>query len=321
VQQTKDQLQAEAERLVEGGQYGSTDKIFEAISEVSHVESEFGEWSKAVEVASRHPQPHHGDTAESPAVENAANSPAPVVEEPAKEDTSSQRSGAAPEGQTGEVNQPQKSGEAKISEKPKDSAGENTQQVFWPAAVATRGRSRRGARGAAKRGKSRDRRHKGGRDQAKETGEAAPAVSQPEDLGWPTAKITTSPAASAQEAIAAWDAFAAPDLAKTTSKPDEMKNDSAANQSRKGSVAVSSALGVWGTDQQKKADSPPSPPTLPIPSKQNSSSSVDLPPSVQAATPVEEDGPKPDGVANSAAPPVVTSPASSASGRMKISLS
>ncbi|KAF4683502.1 hypothetical protein FOZ60_009026 [Perkinsus olseni] len=185
------------------------------------------------------------------------------------------------------------SGEAKISEKPKDSAGENTQQVFWPAAVATRGRSRRGARGAAKRGKSRDRRHKGGRDQAKETGEVAPAVSQPEDLGWPTAKITTSPAASAQEAIAAWDAFAAPDLAKTTSKPDEMKNDSAANQSRKGSVAVSSALGVWGTDQQKKADSPPSPPTLPIPSKQNSSSSVDLPPSVQAATPVEEDGPKP----------------------------
>ncbi|KAF4655719.1 hypothetical protein FOZ61_007434, partial [Perkinsus olseni] len=133
---------------------------------------------------------------------------------------------------------------------------------------------------------------------------------------------TTSPAASAQEAIAAWDAFAAPDLANTTSKPDDMKNDSAANQSRKGSVAVSSALGVWGTDQQKNmTDSPPSPPTLPIPSKQNSSSSVDAPPSVQAATPVEEDRPKPDGVVNSAAPPVVTSPASSASGRMKISLS
>lgn len=38
---------------------------------MSHVESEFGEWSKAVEQqAARQPQRHDGDTAESPAVDN-----------------------------------------------------------------------------------------------------------------------------------------------------------------------------------------------------------------------------------------------------------
>ncbi|EEQ99240.1 hypothetical protein Pmar_PMAR000613 [Perkinsus marinus ATCC 50983] len=68
-----------------------------------------------------------------------------------------------------------------------------------------------------------------------------PTAASGEDLGWPSTgkKVGTSPTpSSAQEAIAAWDAFAAPDLEKTVSKSAEEKKESATNESRKGSEMI-----------------------------------------------------------------------------------
>ncbi|KAF4665332.1 hypothetical protein FOL47_004651 [Perkinsus chesapeaki] len=323
VQQTKDQLQAEAERLVEGGQYGRTDKIFEAISEVSHVESEFGEWSKAVESASQHPQPHRGDTAASPAVEQGVS-----PDDNNKNTGSVQRSEANQKRQLSNASSTQKEN---TENKKDDKKSSTEQQVYWPAATATRGRSRRGA---SKRGRSRDKRRK----EVKERPEETTVVPKTDELGWPsTANVTASPAAaSTQEAIAAWDAFAAPDLGEATT--EEVKGDEVGEKAgRKGSIAVSSARGVWGSgggggavedneekQEQQQQQSAAGPPTLPIPSKRNSSGSI----GTVKETPVEQTSQvdkktsvPPPPPAAAAAVSVASTTTSTASGRMKISLS
>ncbi|KAF4722516.1 hypothetical protein FOZ63_021840 [Perkinsus olseni] len=48
IQQNRDKLQARAEELVEGGQFGSTDRIFEALEQVSQVEPRFDTWTRNI---------------------------------------------------------------------------------------------------------------------------------------------------------------------------------------------------------------------------------------------------------------------------------
>ncbi|KAF4715586.1 hypothetical protein FOZ62_009774, partial [Perkinsus olseni] len=48
IQQNRDKLQARAEELVESGQFGSTDRIFEALEQVSQVEPRFDTWTRNI---------------------------------------------------------------------------------------------------------------------------------------------------------------------------------------------------------------------------------------------------------------------------------
>ncbi|EER12222.1 hypothetical protein Pmar_PMAR001019 [Perkinsus marinus ATCC 50983] len=48
IQQNRDRLQARAEELVENGQFGSTDRIFEVLEQVSQMESRFDNWTRSI---------------------------------------------------------------------------------------------------------------------------------------------------------------------------------------------------------------------------------------------------------------------------------
>ena len=53
LKQSQEKLQKKAAELAESGQFESTNEIFEAIDQVTHLEPEFGAWSKSVS--------HHND--------------------------------------------------------------------------------------------------------------------------------------------------------------------------------------------------------------------------------------------------------------------